>query len=82
MAEPAEPEPEALLHDGATPDMTAGVRRQAHSIMEHVLQTAPPNQREQLRSYQQAFAGRPELALAEFLRAVRPKISDYNDNGT
>lgn len=60
-------------------DVAAGVRRQAQSIMEHVMQSAPAGQRELLLSYQQAFAGRPELALAEFLRAVRPSISDYNE---
>lgn len=77
-----EPEPEDRLHEvPSSTDVAAGVRRQAVAIIEHVMQSAPANHQEQLRSFQEAFAGRPELALAEFLRAVRPNISDYDGSG-
>lgn len=82
-AEETEPDPVDRIHEvSSSLDVTEGVRRQAVFIMEHVMQSAPEPRREQLRSFQQTFAGRPELALAEFLRTVRPNISDYNVPGT
>lgn len=59
------------------------IRRQAIAVIEALLALSDPaseREREQLRSYVEAHPGRPEIALANHLLALRPHI-DGSDAG-
>lgn len=61
------------------PDPRLGIRRQAEAIIETVLESGPMDDRMHLAEFVEQFPGQPEVALANFLREVRPRIADYTD---
>ncbi|MEV8042105.1 hypothetical protein [Arthrobacter sp. NPDC080082] len=73
------PEPEEHDRDAqGSRDPADSVRRQAEAIIETVLASGTPADTQKLSELVAAFPGRPEAALAQFLREVRPSISDYD----
>lgn len=74
------PEPEEQDRDplGSRTGPAEGVRRQAEAIVETVMASGTAADTQKLSELVAAFPGRPEAALAQFLREVRPSISDYD----
>ncbi|GGH98532.1 hypothetical protein ACFFGR_21385 [Arthrobacter liuii] len=64
---------------GHGPGRPQGIRRQAETIIDTVIQSGPVRDREQLAVYVEMFPDQPEVAVARFLQEVRPRIADYTD---
>lgn len=73
-----EPEEQDRHPQGLRTDPAEGVRRQAEAIIETVMASGTPSDTRKLGELVASHPGRPEAALARFLRDVRPSITDYD----